>query len=324
MTPTRLSRSAIVSFLAITSLPALSSAQVTYTNLTYLSQYPQTGSNPPTITTDHSVTLTLGLTNTDDAADVYVTDNIFLNESLGSPDGLSYFSQAITAPTRGALLAAWPANDYDWTITDGTLGQVTETITQPFGLGDWPAQIPAFSSTTWNTIHGMPTDSPFTLVFNDFTPTPNAQGGTLIVVSEMNGPATPVFENLPPTATSLLILANTLQPNTDYFVSLHFFNTHISNTFEFGTHFLEFQQQTYIAFTTGNGTPSCVADVDDGTGTGSPDGGVTIDDLLYYLNIFNLGSIAADVDDGSGTATPDGGVTIDDLLYFLTRFNAGC
>ncbi len=32
----------------------------------------------------------------------------------------------------------------------------------------------------------------------------------------------------------------------------------------------------------------------------------------------------ADVDDGSGTGTPDGGVTIDDLLYFLQRFESGC
>jgi hypothetical protein len=32
----------------------------------------------------------------------------------------------------------------------------------------------------------------------------------------------------------------------------------------------------------------------------------------------------ADVDDGSGSGTPDGGVTIDDLLYFLLRFEAGC
>jgi hypothetical protein len=24
------------------------------------------------------------------------------------------------------------------------------------------------------------------------------------------------------------------------------------------------------------------------------------------------------------TGTPDGGVTIDDLLYFMTRFEAGC
>jgi hypothetical protein len=27
---------------------------------------------------------------------------------------------------------------------------------------------------------------------------------------------------------------------------------------------------------------------------------------------------------GTGTGTPDGGVTIDDLLYYLLRFEAGC
>lgn len=32
----------------------------------------------------------------------------------------------------------------------------------------------------------------------------------------------------------------------------------------------------------------------------------------------------ADMDDGSGTGTPDGGVTIEDLLFFLARFQAGC
>ncbi len=69
---------------------------------------------------------------------------------------------------------------------------------------------------------------------------------------------------------------------------------------------------------------TCIADVDDGSGTGTPDGGVTIDDLLYYISIFNAGSVSADVDDGSGTGTLDGGVTIDDLLYYLARFNSGC
>lgn len=39
----------------------------------------------------------------------------------------------------------------------------------------------------------------------------------------------------------------------------------------------------------GVSVPTCVADVDDGTGTGTPDGGVTIDDLLYYLARFNAG-----------------------------------
>ncbi len=70
--------------------------------------------------------------------------------------------------------------------------------------------------------------------------------------------------------------------------------------------------------------PACVADFDDGTGTGTPDGGVTIDDLIYYLGLFEAGDANADVDDGTGTGTPDLGVTIDDLIYYLTRFEAGC
>ncbi len=69
---------------------------------------------------------------------------------------------------------------------------------------------------------------------------------------------------------------------------------------------------------------ACPADVDDGSGTGRRDGGVTIDDLLYYLGIYGAGVSSADMDDGSGTGTRDGGVTIDDLLYYLTRYSAGC
>lgn len=71
-------------------------------------------------------------------------------------------------------------------------------------------------------------------------------------------------------------------------------------------------------------TVPCVADVDDGSGTGTQDGAVTVDDLLYFLASYAGGREAADVDDGSGTATPDGAVTIDDLLYYMARFEAGC
>lgn len=68
----------------------------------------------------------------------------------------------------------------------------------------------------------------------------------------------------------------------------------------------------------------CIADMDDGTASGQPDGGVTIDDLLYFLVQYSLGIPRADVDDGSSFGIPDGGVTIDDLLYYLLRFAAGC
>jgi glucose/arabinose dehydrogenase len=69
---------------------------------------------------------------------------------------------------------------------------------------------------------------------------------------------------------------------------------------------------------------TCVADVDDGTGTGTRDGGVGIEDLLYYLALYDAGTTAADVDNGTSTGTRDGGVGIEDLLYYLERYDAGC
>lgn len=68
----------------------------------------------------------------------------------------------------------------------------------------------------------------------------------------------------------------------------------------------------------------CPADLDDGSGTGTSDGAVTIDDLLYFLVVFEAGDVGADLDNGSGVGIPDGAVTIDDLLFFLLRFEAGC
>lgn len=72
------------------------------------------------------------------------------------------------------------------------------------------------------------------------------------------------------------------------------------------------------------GCPPCVADFDNGGGFGTRDGGVTIDDLLYYIRAWEGDDPRADVDDGTGTGTPDGGLTIDDLIYYLRRYEAGC
>jgi len=69
---------------------------------------------------------------------------------------------------------------------------------------------------------------------------------------------------------------------------------------------------------------TCAADLDNGSGTGTRDGGVDVSDLLYFLASFEAGSTAVDLDNGSGTGTPDGGVDISDLLFFLARFEAGC
>lgn len=68
----------------------------------------------------------------------------------------------------------------------------------------------------------------------------------------------------------------------------------------------------------------CPADLDDGTGTGQPDGGVLVDDLLYFLGKFEVGDLAADLTNGAGQPLPDDAVNIEDLLYFLERFEVGC
>lgn len=68
----------------------------------------------------------------------------------------------------------------------------------------------------------------------------------------------------------------------------------------------------------------CVADVDNGNGHGVPDGGVTLDDLLYYLDLYGAGSNAADVDDGNAAGAHDCGVGLEDLLYYLGRYDLGC
>lgn len=72
------------------------------------------------------------------------------------------------------------------------------------------------------------------------------------------------------------------------------------------------------------GGPPCPADVDDGTGSGNSDGGVTVDDLIFYLGLFDAGDPRADLDNGTMRGLRDGGITIEDLLYYLSRFDAGC
>ena len=49
-----------------------------------------------------------------------------------------------------------------------------------------------------------------------------------------------------------------------------------------------------------------------------------INDLLYFLARYEAGSIAVDLDDGTGTGTADGGIDVNDLLYFLLHYEAGC
>ncbi len=86
----------------------------------------------------------------------------------------------------------------------------------------------------------------------------------------------------------------------------------------------QFSSPAFIEVTLAPGIPNCPADLDNGSATGAPDGSVTIDDLLFFLDHFASGNLSADLDDGTAEGAPDGAVTVDDLLYMLDHFQAGC
>jgi hypothetical protein len=74
------------------------------------------------------------------------------------------------------------------------------------------------------------------------------------------------------------------------------------------------------------GPANCPADLDDGNWGGIPNGGVGIEDLLFFLYGFEAGLGVVDLDNDGDPAvgTPDAAVTIEDLLYFMNHFEAGC
>lgn len=76
------------------------------------------------------------------------------------------------------------------------------------------------------------------------------------------------------------------------------------------------------------GEPPCPADLDDDGSFANgahPDGGVTVEDLLFFLSAFEQGDPEADLDnDGDDPQLPDGAVTVEDLIYLLRHFELGC
>lgn len=70
-------------------------------------------------------------------------------------------------------------------------------------------------------------------------------------------------------------------------------------------------------------TEFCAADLT-GPQNGVPDGGVDINDLIYFLTQFEAGADAADLSSSDFEGVSDAGVDISDLLFFLSHFESGC
>ncbi len=303
--------------------------------LQYQSVFTQASTSPPVSTTTHTclafVSFDPSVTGIIDSVDVLKPGSSVRVSISGS--GTFYSSSLFTYTSRSSLMSNWPNGEYTFIVTDDELDEWEYPLQQPHASGVWPAAIPAFTPATYTALQGMDPTQPRLVEVNTFTVSPPATGQLSgLLVSQrfgtLQGPT--AWSSLTtvgsPTSTRT-IPANTLLPNTDYFATWYF-DQRIPVSYPppavVEATNVSFGNITRVAFRTGAAAPACVADVDDGSGTGTPDGGVTIDDLIYYLGLFESGDVDADVDDGSGTGTHDGGVTIDDLIYYLTRFEAGC
>jgi Lamin Tail Domain len=69
--------------------------------------------------------------------------------------------------------------------------------------------------------------------------------------------------------------------------------------------------------------PACPADLADINGNPNPDGGVDVNDLIYFLVRFEAGNMDLD-NDGVDPQVLDNATDISDLLFFLVHFEAGC
>jgi hypothetical protein len=68
----------------------------------------------------------------------------------------------------------------------------------------------------------------------------------------------------------------------------------------------------------------CNADVAGAGQSVGPDGDLTADDIIVFLNYFFAGNLRADVAGPGQSTTVDGALTADDIIVFLNGFFAGC
>jgi hypothetical protein len=223
---------------------------------------------------------------------------------------------------NGRVIASARTPDAVFSIFGNTLGADTSDLRAEAIFTDGKRALSAPV-----TVTVAPTGSPAPVA-------PRAFGYTKFITP--TNPATPTIVELPATFDSVLdsatytILSNPAQATISGGNTLPYRlvtaapGASGSDTISFRVNTPGGASSTAFITLVYSGIPSCVADLDDGNATGTPDGGVGIEDLLYYLGLYDAGLARADVDDGSGLGQPDGGVGIEDLLFYLSRYDAGC
>jgi hypothetical protein len=309
---------------AISLMAGRASAGIEFYDIFFNTYFEQTSASAPTVASGYAfATRVIAQDAADLAVALNATPGPMGTVTLAQADSLTYVYFSSFYTNEAQWLSDWPAGTYLIAIDGGTAGALGGTLSRPSNL-PYPSEIPAFDPGTWNAMQAMDSTQDFEFGLNTFSgpPPANLAIAFITIFDRLTGDE--VYNDLFfASQGSYSLPAGALMSDHEYQATLYFSSRMVTTNGGLGgangTVGVDFVTTAPLRT-----IRDCVADVDDGTGTGVRDGGVGIEDLLFYLFLYDLGDLRADVDDGSGSGTPDMGVGIEDLLYYLARYDVGC
>jgi hypothetical protein len=210
--------------LGATALPGR--AVVTAFNLSQFADYVQT-SNAQPVSGSYFFFSNLTYTDLTDLSSA----NVFYNNVESSfpldtplPSGSGFFVSALfNYSTLAELEDAFPdGTDYIYTISGGTLGTQAAIFQPDPPVRRFVDDVPFLTGTTYSQLQSLDPSRPFTVNFNgtSFDPILGVFNSKSFSISPALGGASIFNVSLDPSATSTLLPANILAPNTSYDFSL--------------------------------------------------------------------------------------------------------
>jgi hypothetical protein len=215
---------AALGLLLLSSSLAAAPAQgaITFYDLFYNAYYSQTAPNAAPASADaFSVSARIIGTNGADLtqASVRLPNNVAYPLGQIADSTWAYFSNIY--PSTTAMFADFAAGTYTYSISGGTLGSRTATLNRPVG-NFFPAQVPFFTGDTFAGLAAVNPSAPLTLTITPWTPVPGATVSlTFVTIFDAITNAIVFDSKQTSAATSVVVPANTLQPQSAYIVAIY-------------------------------------------------------------------------------------------------------
>jgi hypothetical protein len=214
--------------MGVTALP--SRADITFYDVAKGRFYTQNSDNQPPTPSFFGLDARLESDNPNDFDDVFIGgvtpsfEFFSLTPVSVGPTDAFYRSPIFT--DESIFDATFPnGSSFNFDFLGGNLDGETASLILPNNL-TYPAEIPFLTGGSFSALQGFDPSQSLTLTFNGFTLDPNADFNNIFfgINQTFDTEILRVFSSgaLPNTATSVLIPANTLQPNTDYFFNLDY------------------------------------------------------------------------------------------------------